>query len=142
LDERLRRHPQPVGGRARRPLDHEAPSPRRRLRATPAHRRSLHPHRRVLNPRQALAKTLLKHALSASETFLAHHFLPRRYQQQNGPHTRRPPDRAPPIAAIAFANRQPGRTPHPARRCNADAKRRPPQGPPPLFRQGARRISR
>ena len=69
MDERLRRHPTSMGRRADIRLDHEVPPPRPGLRATRIRRRNPHHNRSSRNPRQAVALTLLRHALRIFNTF-------------------------------------------------------------------------
>ena len=63
MDEGFRRHPTSMGRRADIRLDHEVPPPCAGLRATRIRRRNPHHHRRNRNPSQAMALSLLKHAL-------------------------------------------------------------------------------
>ena len=66
LDEGLRRHPPSLGRGAHIRLDHEVPPPRAGLRAASGRCRNPHRHRGFRNNRQAIAVTLLKHALRRS----------------------------------------------------------------------------
>jgi hypothetical protein len=65
MEEGFRRHPTSMGRRADIRLNHEVPPPCAGLRATRIRRRNPHHHRRNRNPSQAMALSLLKHALKS-----------------------------------------------------------------------------